>query len=371
MQDKGKKNVIVISCGGTGGHLAPGLAVGEQLSAHPEITVIYLVNDKAVSRHFLSQANAEVRSVPEIEYSKIKSGAFFHVLVSLVRNLAVIFKLFWDYRVVHIVSAGGGAGILPVLLSRLFFVQASLLEQNAVMGQANRFLLRWTKQIFLTFPCINVESSHRFKITGNPVRESLTASVLSKKEAAQRLKLKDDLFTLLIMGGSQGSKRLNEFVLQIMKKIVPLKKSFQVIHLAGKHLLQECRTLYSQGGIPFYCEEFCEDMSSVYTLADFALSRSGGGGIAELLIFGIPAVFVPFPYAAEDHQLANARWVEKNGCGWLIQEAELVTPAGQEIFLNLLGDQQSREACRIKQKQFARPSAAEEIAQAILKDTPW
>ncbi|MBN2144822.1 MAG: UDP-N-acetylglucosamine--N-acetylmuramyl-(pentapeptide) pyrophosphoryl-undecaprenol N-acetylglucosamine transferase [Candidatus Aureabacteria bacterium] len=367
MNGRDTKHFIIISCGGTGGHLAPGIAVGEQL-AQRGLGVIYLINDKAVASHFMATPGYEFRALPEIKYRKIWSICAWSVLAEMLKSIQGILKLYFGYRIVHVLSAGGGAGILPVLIYRLLGVPVSLLEQNAVMGQANRFLMKFARKVYLTFPCVNVGASPKMKLTGNPVRGSLDSPVLSKKEACQRLNLKEDRFTFLIMGGSQGAKRLNEFALAIMEKMTGIIKQGQVIHLVGKYLLEECRNLYRKLNIPFYCEEFCQDMLPVYTLADFAISRAGGGGIAELLIFNIPSVFVPFPYATEEHQHVNAQWVEKNGCGWMMEEKELFSEAGTERLSGLLNDSVAQLECKKRQKQHARPGAAREVAEGILEE---
>jgi UDP-N-acetylglucosamine--N-acetylmuramyl-(pentapeptide) pyrophosphoryl-undecaprenol N-acetylglucosamine transferase len=277
-------------------------------------------------------------------------------------------RLFLTRSIFGTVSAGGGAGTLPILLSYIFRIPRALLEQNVILGQANRILLPFVKTVYLSLPCTHKRSLKKLKCLGNPMRESLTNSARNRAQAAENLGLSPDTFTLLIFGGSQGAKKLNEWALQSIESLSSRKKNFQLIHLTGNKLLSECRTLYKQLGLKVYCEAFCEDMASVYTLSQFCISRAGGGAIAELNLYHIPTIYVPFPFAAEEHQKANAAFMERCGMGWMMEEQELFSHAGQEKIFTLLEDATAQEQCRTHQKKQASPNAALDIADHFLMD---
>ncbi len=359
--------LILISCGGTGGHLLPGLALGEQIAKNENVSVLFLVNDKKVASFVTPQMRFECYVLPEVKYAELKSLHFWRPLWRLLQSLLFLIRLLLTRRVLGTVSAGGGAGTLPILLSRVFGVPAALLEQNVIMGQANRVLLRFVKTAYLSLPCSNMKDDEKLKCLGNPLRESLLASKISRSQAAEKLGLFPDAFTLLVLGGSQGAKTLNEWAMQVMGDLRARKKNLQLIHLTGNTLLSECRALYQKLGVKAYCEAFCEDMAPVYALSDFCVSRAGGGAIAELGLFHIPTVYVPFPFAAEDHQKANAVLAEQWGAGWKMEEKELLTQSGREKISKLLEDVEAQERCRENQKKHAAPNAATDIARDFLR----
>ncbi len=366
--------LILISCGGTGGHLLPGIALGEQIAKNKNVSVLFLVSDKKITPFFTTQMKSEHHILPEVKYAELKSLYFWRPIWGLISSLFFLIRLFLTRPIFGTVSAGGGAGTLPILLSYIFRIPAALLEQNVIMGKANRILLPFVKIAYLSMPCSNVMYSEKLKCPGNPLRESLATSEIhcsqtaeKLAQAAEKLGLLPDTFTLLIFGGSQGAKRLNEWALQSIEELVSRKKNIQLIHLTGDKLLFECRALYQRLGVKVYCESFCEDMASVYALSDFCIARAGGGAIAELNLFNIPTVYVPFPFAAEDHQKANASFAEQHGTGWMMEEEELYSSSGKEKLFALLEDTTAQALCRKNQKKYATLNAALDIANDFLR----
>jgi UDP-N-acetylglucosamine--N-acetylmuramyl-(pentapeptide) pyrophosphoryl-undecaprenol N-acetylglucosamine transferase len=358
--------LILISCGGTGGHLLPGIALGEHIAKNKNLSVLFLVSDKKITPFFTTQMKSEHQILPEVKYQELKSFYFWRPLWGLLFSFVFLMHLFLTRSISGTISAGGGAGTLPILLSYIFRIPRALLEQNVIVGQANRILLPFVETVYLSLPSTHKDPLKKFKCLGNPLRESLTRSQNNRSQAAENLGLSPDTFTLLIFGGSQGAKKLNEWALQCMEHLSSRKKNFQLIHLTGNKLFSECRTLYKKLDLKFYCEAFCEDMASVYTLSHFCISRAGGGAIAELNLFHIPTIYVPFPFAAEEHQKANAAFAEQYGMGWMMEEETLFSDSGKEKFFTLLEDTEAQEQCRTHQKKHASPNAALEIADHFL-----
>jgi UDP-N-acetylglucosamine--N-acetylmuramyl-(pentapeptide) pyrophosphoryl-undecaprenol N-acetylglucosamine transferase len=198
-----------------------------------------------------------------------------------------------------------------------------LLEQNVLMGKANRFLLKRAERVYANFPCTNAADESRIRVAGNPIRSELLEGVPARDEAVRRLGLEPGTFTLLFMGGSQGARAVNEIALEL----VPALKTgepipFQVIHLAGEVMCGRLREFYRELGIRAFCEAFTDRMKTVYAASDLAVTRAGGGSLSELLHFGVPPIMIPFPFAAENHQEANARYLEECGCGFAVPQCE-------------------------------------------------
>jgi len=316
----GKKRVIIVSCGGTGGHLVPGLSLGAYLSNTYNIEVVYLVNMKKITSSFLNNMNLEVIVFPEIQYTNLVSLKLFSIIFKIIKTLFSLIKLFFKYKILFIVSAGSGAGFLPVVLYRLLGIKSALLEQNAIMGKANKILSYVASYVFLSFPCINVKENDKLLVTGNPVKQDFLNNILKKDDAAKVLGLHLNVFTILFMGGSQGASSLNEIAIKIISQFLNKRKDFQVIHLTGESNFESCKDFYLKKNVSVYCEKFSNQMQEVYILADIAVSRAGGGSLSELIHFNIPVISIPFPYASEKHQHANAQILVDKDCGWLFDE---------------------------------------------------
>jgi len=235
--------------------MVPGMAIGERFEACSSYSIFYLVNDKNIASLFISQIKSKVFILPEIHYWKFFSSQIFSQISAFLRTFIQILKLYFQNKIVFILSAGGGASFIPVILLRCLGVKGGLLEQNVIMGKANRFLLPLVHRAYLAFPCSNVNLSKNMRILGNPIRKFLSQPPLSRKEAANHLNLDESSFTLLIMGGSQGAKNINETVIPWIKKMAKIKSPLQIIHLTGPYSNQKIIQFYTHLGIRFSWRE--------------------------------------------------------------------------------------------------------------------
>jgi len=173
----GEKRVIIVSCGGTGGHLVPGLNLGAYLSNTYDIEVIYLVNMKKITSSFLNNMDLEVIVFPEIQYTNLVSFKLFSTIFNIIKTFFSLIKLFFKYKILFVISAGSGSGFLPVVLYRFFGIKSALLEQNAIMGKANKILSHVASYVFLSFPCINVKENNKLLVTGNPIKQAFLNNI--------------------------------------------------------------------------------------------------------------------------------------------------------------------------------------------------
>jgi UDP-N-acetylglucosamine--N-acetylmuramyl-(pentapeptide) pyrophosphoryl-undecaprenol N-acetylglucosamine transferase len=193
-------------------------------------------------------------------------------------------------------------------------------ESNAIPGKANRLTARMVRAVLLGFKeCAPFFPKARTEVTGTPIRKELQS--VDQKLARQRLGLREDLLTLLVMGGSQGASGINQAVIKSLPFLhdVPI----QMIHLSGTRDERLVADNYQREKIPAHVAAFHHVMEEIYSAADFAIARSGAASLAELAAFSLPSILIPFPYAAEDHQTKNAEIFVRAGAAVLLKEFDL------------------------------------------------
>jgi UDP-N-acetylglucosamine--N-acetylmuramyl-(pentapeptide) pyrophosphoryl-undecaprenol N-acetylglucosamine transferase len=215
---------------------------------------------------------------------------------------------------------GGFTSTAPVLAGKIRGIPTFIHESNAIPGKANRLTARMVRAVLLGFKeCAPFFPKVPTEVTGTPIRKELQR--LDRKIARQRLGLQEDLLTLLVMGGSQGASGIN----QAMIKSLPALQGapIQVVHLSGAREERLVADNYQREKIPAHVAAFHHSMEEVYSAADFAIARSGAASLAELAAFSLPAILVPFPYAAEDHQTRNAEIFARAEAGVILKESDL------------------------------------------------
>ncbi|MCR5183499.1 MAG: UDP-N-acetylglucosamine--N-acetylmuramyl-(pentapeptide) pyrophosphoryl-undecaprenol N-acetylglucosamine transferase [Opitutales bacterium] len=348
-----KKKSFIIACGGTGGHLSPGIALAQRLTARGYHCTLLLSRKKIDSRLSEKYTDLDFVRISGCAFGlkPIKLIKFFYNLVLSV--FASLF-LFLRRRPAAFVSFGGFLTIGSAIASKLLFIPVVLHEANRVPGKSVRFMSGMAARVYLP-PGVRLSGARRFatRSAGFPVREEMRA--LDKAASRQKFELPQTGKLLMVFGGSQGAHRLNEWAKSIVPEMLGLGVSMMVI--TGP----EQKTDFSQ--VPTKNEEtgacakfipFCDDMASALSAADLIVSRAGAGSLAEFVACCAPAVLVPYPLAADNHQLANAEFFREKGAGVLIEEKNLdtLTPEVKAIILDdeLLG--RFRDNIRRMQREF-------------------
>lgn len=336
---------VVFVAGGTGGHVFPALAVAEQLRARG-YRLAWIGTERGIEHRLVPAANIDLHlvRVSGIRGSGLvrKLTAPFMLLSALMQCLGLLGKI----RPVLIVGFGGfvaGPAGLAAWLRRLPLV---VHEQNAVAGTTNRILSRLATRVLVAFPGAlpNAET------TGNPVRADLVKADSTDRLAGRPIRL-------LVLGGSQGALALNQ---QLPACIAAQGRPLEVVHQCGERWLEQTMQAYQEAGVQAEVKAFIEDMAAAYRRADLVICRAGAMTVSELACVGKPALFIPFPYAIDDHQTANARWLAEQGAAAILSEAEL--PArGSDLLSDLLETQQL-ELMTAKAQQIDYPNALERIA---------
>ncbi len=301
-----KRYKIIFSASGTGGHIFPAIAVAKKVKE----PIIFICSKYGMGKTIFSEEKFKYILIPIKGFlglsffGKLKRAPLF------ILSILIVLGIFIKYRPKVIFGFGGYASF-PVLfwawiLKRKYFIQ----EQNSIPGFVNRFFSKGAQAIFLGFPNTKVEGKKIF--TGNPVREEFL-KINPKEEISFPLKI-------LIIGGSQGSKFLNETIIKLLPEIkdFPIK----VYHQSGKEYLEVLKREYEKYGFDFKVFDFIKNLWDYYEEADLIICRAGALTIYEIISSGRCAILVPFKGATENHQFYNAKYLEEKGAAFLIEENE-------------------------------------------------
>jgi UDP-N-acetylglucosamine--N-acetylmuramyl-(pentapeptide) pyrophosphoryl-undecaprenol N-acetylglucosamine transferase len=310
----------VIACGGTGGHLFPGIAVAEALQDRGH-EVMLLVSEKDIDAVALSgRTNFRVEKLPTVALPSPFSPAFVGFTRRFFESLSACRSLYRKFKPHVVLGMGGFTSTAPVLAGRIRGIATFIHESNAVPGKANRWTARMVNAVMLGFKeCAPFFPKTRTEITGTPVRTELIR--LDRADARRKLGLREDLATLLVMGGSQGASGINQVLIKALSflKALPL----QVIHLSGARDERLVADDYRRENVPAYIAPFHHRMEEVYSAADLVVARAGAASLAEFAAFSLPGILIPFPYAADDHQTRNAEIYAYADAAILLKQSEI------------------------------------------------
>ncbi len=356
---------IVIAGGGTGGHLFPALAVAEVLQERGHESVI-LISEKEIDA-LATKDRDEFRfeKIPGMGMPKLLSPAIIPFLKMFHESLSRCRALYEKFKPDAVLGMGGFTSTAPIFAARRRRIPSFLHESNAIPGKANRLNAKMVNTVLLGMKeCAAFFPRAHCEVTGTPIRKSLSTPI-SREQALGIFGFQGDRKTLLVMGGSQGAHGLNEAII----KALPLLKELplQLVHLTGARdeslVTANCR----RENFPAFVAAFHRRMEEAYSVADLAIARSGAASLAELAHFGIPAILVPYPAAAEDHQTLNAEVFERAGAAVVLQErdatAEAVAGKVKEL---VTGEGRLREMSE-KCRALAPQNAAERVVETIFK----
>lgn len=360
---------FVIAAGGTGGHLFPGLAVGEVLLARGH-KVMLLISEKEIDA-LATQGRTEFRieKLPGIGLPKLLSPAVIGFAKRFFFGLNRCRSLYRDFKPQAVLGMGGFTSTGPILAGRLRGIPTFVHESNAIPGKANRLNARLANCVLLGFQeCAQYLSSPHTEVTGTPIRQTLVSRV-SREQALAAFGLSaNGRRTLLVMGGSQGAHGINQAVLEAVPSLP--SGSLQIIHLAGPEDSDTMRAAYEKARVPAWVGPFHHRMEEAYSAADFTVARSGAASLTEISHFGLPGILIPYPHAAEDHQTLNARIFERAGAAVLLTEPDARAGKLAETLRSMLEDATRLPAMKAKALALAPGGAAQRVADVILRLCP-
>jgi UDP-N-acetylglucosamine--N-acetylmuramyl-(pentapeptide) pyrophosphoryl-undecaprenol N-acetylglucosamine transferase len=367
---------ILFTGGGTGGHIFPIIAISREIrkiSPQKEIEFFYIGPKDEFGGIFLSQEGIKVKEILAGKTRRYFSpqsflqnliDVFFKIPIGIFQAFFYIFFLAPDL----IFSKGGFGSIPAVIAGKLLGVPIFLHESDAVPGMANRFLAGFSLEIFVSFPKTPYFPKEKIILVGNPIRREILEG--SKEEAKRYFKLVGGKPLVLILGGSQGAQRINYKILEILPEIL---QNFELIHQCGKKNFNQVKEITevilnkdlekSYHLFPFLKEE---ELKMAYADCDLIVSRAGSGTIFEIAALGKPAILIPLPEAAQDHQLKNAYTYAETGAARVLEEENFTPHFFVERLKYLLFHPDELEKMNRAAKEFSKPDAARTIAGYIV-----
>ena len=353
---------LMIAGGGTGGHLFPGVAIAEELRARePDAAICFVGTSRGIEARVLPELGWDLEL---IEVSGLKTVG----LVGAIRGLLRLPRALWQARRLvkrfapdAVIGVGGYASGPVVLMARLSGVPTAVCEQNSIPGLTNKILGRIARKVFLSF-----EDSRRFfnlgkiAMTGNPIRRDLVHKLLAAESepVSERVETR-----ILVCGGSQGAVAVNELAAGALA-VLARDAKLAIVHQTGESDRAATERRYAELGVAADCRAFIKDMAAEYLRADLIIGRAGATTVAELALAGKPAVFIPYPFAADNHQEINAREMATAGAALVFRQSELTADRLAEALRPLLDPVRRGEMARAM-KRLAKPTAAAAVVDWV------
>lgn len=346
---------IVLTTGGTGGHVFPALAVAREImKRYPQCEILFL-GGNGPERKMVERAGIRFKGLPA---KGIVGGGAKKLLTSfwIAGGLFMSALELISFKPDAVIGFGGYAGFCPVLVARMLGIPCSIHEQNSVPGVTNRILGKFVKKIFTSFEDKNeVFPAAKVQVTGNPVRDE----IFNSGEVGNGSKV-------LVFGGSQGATAINNAMVEALPELKAA--GLEILHQTGTNDLEKVKKAYTATG---YAEEnvqpFILDMASAYKEAALVVCRAGASTIFEVAAAGKPAIFIPFPYATHDHQTSNAKRLEQIGAARIIPQNKLTGATLAKMILELVSNKDVLKQMGKAALQFARPEAAAAVVDGMEK----
>jgi len=357
---------LLISGGGTGGHLFPAIAAAQELRARlPDSEVLFLGAGRKIDTLGLTSHGFTGAAIESFGFKGEGWAGKCKAVAAVPKSIAQAMFHIRSFRPDVVLGVGGYVTGPVLTAARLSGIATVIHEQNSVPGLANRMLGQLVMRVCLSLP----ESKRYFPakkcvLTGNPVRESIV-SLASAARADDAIPPRP---TLLVLGGSQGAHALNQLVAEAFCQTAKDElAAIRLIHQTGAADEEMVKKRYAEAGVEAEVAAFFADMAAIYRRADFCLSRAGATTLAELAVVGLPAILVPYPYAADNHQERNADHYVQGGGAWMFRQEELTAASIAERIVALAGDAARRWAMARSMRGLARPEAAKKIVDICLQ----
>ncbi len=354
----------MIAGGGTGGHLFPGIAVAECARRRdPDATILFVGAERGIEARVVPQSGFALETLPVAPLRgrglRERLAALGALWSSITRARAVVARFAPD----AVIGLGGYAAA-PAVLAALRHAPIVLLEQNARPGLTTRLLAWAAERVCVTFP----DTARYFApgqaiVTGNPVRWRASEDAGPRSRDARAARARGEL-TILIFGGSAGARRLNDAGPALRAALGDLP-GLRLIHQTGAEDEARVRSAYGELGAAADVRAFIVDMGAAYAAADLVICRAGATTVAELAALGLPAILVPYPHAADDHQRANAESLVRAGAARVVLDKEATGERLAAEVRALLAEPETLEEMGRRLKQFARPDAAERVLAVV------
>jgi UDP-N-acetylglucosamine--N-acetylmuramyl-(pentapeptide) pyrophosphoryl-undecaprenol N-acetylglucosamine transferase len=353
---------VVIAGGGTGGHLFPGIAIAQEfLAKNAEISVLFVGTGKPFEISILSEIGFAHK---RITVEGFKGRGVWNQLVSISKIPKGIIEsilILKGFQPDIVIGVGGYSAGPLVIGARLLGIKIVLHEQNILPGITNRILSRFADRIYVSFEeTIMGVSPKKIRFTGNPVRKEILQCAETLKNTDIKASNKKKKFTILILGGSQGAHSINMALLDALEYLEN-KEDIFLVHQTGAQDETQVKRRYDEHGIENDTRAFFKEMACQYQRADFIICRAGATTVAEIKAIGKGVIFIPFPFAADNHQVLNARSLEEAGAAMMILEKDLSGKVLAERINYYVQQPEALQQMALRSRELGRVDAAARI----------
>lgn len=357
---------VIISGGGTGGHIFPALAIANEMKARfPQVEILFVGAEGKMEMEKVPAAGYKIVGLPIVGLQRKLTLKNLLLPFKLMKSLLMAKKILKDFGPEVVIGVGGYASGPTLKMAQRLGIPTVIQEQNSYPGKTNRLLAKRISAVCTAYEGLeNVFPADKIHFTGNPVRQELKTLKLSKEEAfACFPELDPAKRTILVIGGSLGARTMNESVLFAAGRYA--EEGVQVLWQCGKYYFEAMKSEVAKlSGAPIVLTDFIGRMDAAYTLADVIVSRAGALSISELCLVGKPVILVPSPNVSEDHQTKNAMALVKNDAAILVKDAaakERVMEAAFEV----IKDESRGELLSKAIRKMAKPNASSDIVDVI------
>ena len=364
----GKRLRIIISGGGTGGHIFPAISIANAIkSKRPDTEILFVGAEGRMEMQKVPAAGYEIKGLPISGFDRKRLWRNFAVLVKILKSQRLAKKIIREFQPMAAVGVGGFASGPMLNKCADMGIPCLIQEQNSYAGVTNKLLAKKAQKI-----CVAYEGMERFfpaekiVLTGNPVRQALLDTKISHEDALRQMGLDPSRKTILLVGGSLGAKTINDSVLKHLDLV--RECGLQFIWQTGNYYNEQIRTeLQKQGDMPMLrVTPFISDMGIAYKAADLVISRAGASSISEFCLIGKPVILVPSPNVAEDHQTKNALALADRGAAIHVKDAEAPDTL-LPLAIKTVRDDEKLLSLRTNILKMALPDSANIIADAVIE----
>lgn len=352
----------IISGGGTGGHLFPGIAIATELGRRFENSeILFVVGQKKMESEILSSYGYQARSIPVEGLKGRELKKKWTVLFNMPKSLLQAISIIRDFKPQLVLGMGSySAG--PVCLSaKLLGIPTAIHEQNSYPGLTNRLLSRFVDRVFISFEESKVHfKAHSMLLTGNPVRDEFLLPKSQERECRK-------VFSVLVLGGSQGARAINRAFIEAVARLTGKGRHLEIFHQTGKMDYDQVAEDYRKRGLKGEVRPFIKDIAKAYNRADVVVSRAGATTISELAALGKPSILVPYPYAANQHQKTNALCLVRAGGAEMILQSELTGKGLSEVLMKYMDDRHALKEMGKRAHKIGQRDAARTIVDRLVE----
>jgi len=345
----------ILAGGGTGGHVIPALAIAQELTKQFGAEILFIGTARGIENRLVPAAGFRLQLVEVGALKNVSLARRVKTLFDLPRAIMTASKMIRDFVPDVVIGVGGYASGPAMLAANIRGVPTLAFEPNVVPGFANRAVARWVSAAAVHFEetCKYFRNCH---VTGVPVRRAFFDIIPRRMGGTP---------TLLVFGGSQGAHAINQALVESLPGLLERIPGLEIIHQTGERDFAEVNDAYVRAGVHGEVARFIDDMPGKFSRADLVVCRSGASTVAEITAAGKPAVFVPFPRAADDHQNVNARALERAGAAIVVEESKLEAAYLVDTITALLVDQARLERMSQAARSLSHPQAVEDIARLV------